>query len=251
MRRLRAFTIIELLVVVSIIALLLGIMMPSLREVRRLSKRTVCQKNLDQIGVAMHAYLLNNVPRDTFPYACRLPSWEEQAASDEHRTPWPPLYEVLKKELGANSAVRIPGPGPGGSVLHTNEVFACPADQNTMAREGDPDIGPGEGIPTNRYFDHEGTSYEWESRLNGSPLGFKLVRIYANVDLDGRTRKLELAKLHKNQMWMLFDFEAFHGGPTMRGSHNVLYTDMHVESDKWDKEKKVGQELSVIVPVLR
>jgi prepilin-type N-terminal cleavage/methylation domain-containing protein len=238
MRNSRAFTLIEMLVVVSIIALLLGIMMPSLKEVRRLSRRTVCQKNLDQIGVAMQAYLLNSTPRDTFPYAGRLPSWEQSQPR-----PLPPLSEVLKNELPANKLVQVSN--SDNMTIRTNTVFACPADQNTMAREGDPDIAVGEGIPTDRYFDHEGTSYEWESNLNGTKLDFKLIRIYGRVGYDdSRTRKVELARIHRNQMWMLYDFEAFHGGPNMRGSHNVLYTDLHVESDKWDQDKKVGQAMN-------
>lgn len=243
MRKTRAFTLIEVLVVVGIIALLMGIMMPSLQEVRRLSKRTVCQKNLDQIGVGMQAYLLNNNPKDTFPWACRLPSWERIAARDANRKPLPPLSEVLKRELAANTHVRA----KDQIVNRTNEVFACPADRNTMSRQGDDDgkITADEGIPTARYFDHEGTSYEWESNLNGTKLDFKLIRIYAKLPAAGpgdRTRTFEVAKVPRNNMWMLFDFEAFHGGPNVRGSHNVLYTDLHVQADNWDKSRtRVGQ----------
>ena len=52
----RAFTLVELLVVISIIALLLAIMMPSLQKARQIAKRTVCATNLKQIGVAMDMY---------------------------------------------------------------------------------------------------------------------------------------------------------------------------------------------------
>jgi prepilin-type N-terminal cleavage/methylation domain-containing protein len=241
MRKSRAFTLIEVLVVVSIIALLLSIMMPSLREVRRISKRTVCQKNLDQIGVGMQAYLLNSTPKDTFPYACRLPSWERLQAEKDNRRPLPPLPEVLRNELKSNKAVY----DKKQEQSRTNEVFGCPADQNTMSKMGDSGISdPEEAIPTDRYFDHEGTSYEWESNLNGTKLDFKLIRIYGRVGKDdARVRKFEIAKIPRNNMWMLFDFEAFHGGPTMRGSHNVLYTDLHVETDKWDENKRVGKAL--------
>jgi prepilin-type processing-associated H-X9-DG protein len=40
---------------------------------------------------------------------------------------------------------------------------------------------------------------------------------------------------------MMFDFESFHGGKTMRGSQNILYADGHVEPDKWMEGKRVGQ----------
>jgi prepilin-type N-terminal cleavage/methylation domain-containing protein len=221
MRRVRAFTLIEVLVVVAIIALLLGIMMPSLREVRRVSKRTVCQKNLDQIGVGMHAYLLTN--KDTFPYACRLPSWEDSVARSEDRPAYVPLPVALKHELGS-----------------AGEVFQCPADQNTMSKDPDPDAPS--AIMTDRYFDSEKTSYEWESRLNGVTISFRWVKIYSHY----ANKKYEIAKKDQKQMWMVYDFEPFHGGPKMRGSHNILYTDLHVESDKWEEGsggKKVGKEL--------
>ena len=46
----RAFTVVELLVVVAIIALLVTLMMPSLTTARDLSRATVCRHNLEQIG---------------------------------------------------------------------------------------------------------------------------------------------------------------------------------------------------------
>lgn len=222
-RRQKAFTLIELLVVVGIIAALSAIMMPSLKEVRRLSRRTVCQKGLDQIGIGMHSYLVGN--RDTYPYACRLPSFEQFEAQQDERTPLPSIPEVLKREI------------KGGK-----EVFCCPSDENTMSRAGEPGVALDEIIPTRRYYDNEGTSYEWEDRLNGEVVDFKLVRVYAKDE----NKKHELARVQKTQMWMMFDFESFHGGKTMRGSQNILYADLHVEADKWSDDKKVGRAMPAL-----
>ena len=59
----RCFTLIELLVVVSIIALLVAILLPSLAKAREQAKRTVCQSNLHQVGLAVFAYALDNQQR--------------------------------------------------------------------------------------------------------------------------------------------------------------------------------------------
>jgi len=48
----RGFTIVELLVVVSIIILLLAILLPSMSKAREASRRAVCAANLHQTGVA-------------------------------------------------------------------------------------------------------------------------------------------------------------------------------------------------------
>jgi prepilin-type N-terminal cleavage/methylation domain-containing protein/prepilin-type processing-associated H-X9-DG protein len=54
--RARAFTLIELLVVIAIIALLIGLLLPTLGRARLSGKSTACLGRLQQIGVAISLY---------------------------------------------------------------------------------------------------------------------------------------------------------------------------------------------------
>ncbi|BAM03500.1 type II secretion system protein [Phycisphaera mikurensis] len=52
----RGFTLLELLVVISVVALLIGILLPVLAAARTTARRVTCSGNLRQMGVAMESY---------------------------------------------------------------------------------------------------------------------------------------------------------------------------------------------------
>lgn len=60
MKRKTAFTLVELLVVISVISLMMAILMPTLGRARQQGKSVVCLSNLRQMGVAAQSYVNDN-----------------------------------------------------------------------------------------------------------------------------------------------------------------------------------------------
>ena len=100
MRIRKAFTLVELLVVIGIIALLIGILLPALNQARQQSLRIKCGSNLHSMGIAMIMY----VQQYRF-YPGHVAKCEGHNAAV-----WPPR---LRNMLGK----------PGG----TQGIFYCPA----------------------------------------------------------------------------------------------------------------------------
>lgn len=63
-RGVRGLTLVELLVVVAIIGLLLGLALPAVQSAREAARRTACQSNLRQVGLAVTAH---EVARGIYP----------------------------------------------------------------------------------------------------------------------------------------------------------------------------------------
>jgi prepilin-type N-terminal cleavage/methylation domain-containing protein len=99
----KGFTLVELLVVISIMALLLGILAPALSKARASALRAACMSNLHNLALAFRMYLDDN--RNIMPPACQLPSLEDP--NDPARKP--PITKFLLPYASESEVFRCPG----------------------------------------------------------------------------------------------------------------------------------------------
>src|SRR6187402_3060224 len=95
MRR-RAFTLVELLVVIGIIAVLVGVLLPALAQARARAQAAVCLSNLRQMGQAYFMYVGDN--KGFLPHVV-YPSWQLRS-TDPPTQPFVHWYVALSPYMG-------------------------------------------------------------------------------------------------------------------------------------------------------
>lgn len=126
----RGFTLVELLVVVSIIALLISILLPSLKKARTQAKVVKCGTQLHDIGVGFSAYAVefNRFPtQNTFGDGPLIPGQNRSNRSAIGVLTYA-VHQEIARHMGGLQANKAGAIGPDGRPLLTrqHEVFYCP-----------------------------------------------------------------------------------------------------------------------------
>lgn len=135
-----AFTLLELLVVVAIIALLISILLPGLSRAKQSAKTAVCVSNLHQIGNALQMYFLEHnewfpfEKRGELPYLHafyygghpgRAPWWGYTSPSFRDTPAGRPLNAYLYPDLPDYD---VPADDPLFDAVRDVPVYHCPSD---------------------------------------------------------------------------------------------------------------------------
>ncbi len=242
-KRRSGFTLIELLVVIAVIAVLLAILLPSLRKVKVLTKRITCQSNLKQIATAWNMYLDDS---DGCFYQGRNANLNY--GGWRGMTGWSPRP--------LNQYFNLPVDLPEELETKDNsKVFFCPADRGGV---------PGYAVQDKAY-DYLGTSYQTNIMLVGPDQMLVLPDAYQplHLEVNARLRNLTLDRVDSHsRMLLIGDYGSYNQWrPTPHpredwkllaewhdrpNCHNVAFLDCHVDFLNIRKGCYVADEYTVL-----
>jgi type II secretory pathway pseudopilin PulG len=136
MNKRSAFSLVELLVVIGIVALLIGILLPTLRKAKMAAQQTVCASNLRQFGAGLLLYVNDHDQR--LPFVVE-PYWNSNGSLDLTRDPtdsaFPDSFAVVMKKYVTDGKILVcPGANLGFPEVDPKMTYRVSAANNVDGR---------------------------------------------------------------------------------------------------------------------
>jgi prepilin-type N-terminal cleavage/methylation domain-containing protein len=133
----RAFTLIDLLVVIAIIAVLIALLLPAVQAAREAARRSQCVNDLKQLGLAVHNY---ESTYTCLPPSCSGPELAGTASVDSGWSfGWPlAVLSGMEQQSLFNTVNFFNKPrGPENSTIGYAQIGSFPVRELRVADVGD------------------------------------------------------------------------------------------------------------------
>jgi len=127
----RGFTLVELLVVISIVGILIAMLLPAVQEVREAASRTACANNLRQMALAVHSY---ESAQDHYPSSFDVQPGEIKRGSWSIHAKLLPFLEQGNAEKLIDFDTDWHDQVDSGIPALGVETYSCPSDPAAAAR---------------------------------------------------------------------------------------------------------------------